>query len=177
MMAPGTSTPATSGWKIASSSWRAAKYHGAFSGFGVTCGLATSRSGASNNTAMIITAALIEGATLFAVVVALVLVFSPLLERFYIISPEGALWVVGALALAIGLMSATQDIAIDGYMVENLRDEERGVVWEEIMIYLPPRIPLLMLSATIGNAGEIAWGRIRTADADDHHISHKLDLS
>ena len=37
-----------------------------------------------------------------------------------------------------------------------LGDEERGVVWEEIMIYLPPRIPLLMLSATIGNAGEIA---------------------
>ncbi len=37
-----------------------------------------------------------------------------------------------------------------------LGDEERGVVWEEIMIYLPPRIPLLMLSATIGNAGQIA---------------------
>ena len=37
-----------------------------------------------------------------------------------------------------------------------LGDQERGVVWEEIMIYLPPRIPLLMLSATIGNAGEIA---------------------
>ena len=38
--------------------------------------------------------------TLFvlAVVVALVLVFSPLLERFDVISPEGALWVVGALA-------------------------------------------------------------------------------
>ena len=37
-----------------------------------------------------------------------------------------------------------------------LGDAERGVVWEEIMIYLPPRIPLLMLSATIGNAGQIA---------------------
>ncbi|WDN88507.1 hypothetical protein BuS5_01475 [Desulfosarcina sp. BuS5] len=37
-----------------------------------------------------------------------------------------------------------------------LGDQERGVVWEEIMIYLPPRIPLLMLSATIGNAGQIA---------------------
>jgi ATP-dependent RNA helicase HelY len=37
-----------------------------------------------------------------------------------------------------------------------LGDEDRGVVWEEIMIYLPPRIPLLLLSATIGNAGQIA---------------------
>jgi ATP-dependent RNA helicase HelY len=37
-----------------------------------------------------------------------------------------------------------------------LGDEDRGVVWEEIMIYLPERIPLLLLSATIGNADIIA---------------------
>jgi ATP-dependent RNA helicase HelY len=37
-----------------------------------------------------------------------------------------------------------------------LGDIDRGVVWEEIMIYLPARIPLLMLSATIGNADQIA---------------------
>lgn len=37
-----------------------------------------------------------------------------------------------------------------------LGDEDRGVVWEEIMIYLPKRIPLLLLSATIGNANQIA---------------------
>jgi superfamily II RNA helicase len=37
-----------------------------------------------------------------------------------------------------------------------LGDAERGVVWEEIMIYLPSRIPLLLLSATIGNAAQIA---------------------
>lgn len=37
-----------------------------------------------------------------------------------------------------------------------LGDEERGVVWEETMIYLPTRIPLLLLSATIGNAAQIA---------------------
>ncbi len=37
-----------------------------------------------------------------------------------------------------------------------LGDEERGVVWEETMIYLPARIPLLMLSATIGNAEQLA---------------------
>jgi len=44
-----------------------------------------------------------------------------------------------------------------------LGDRDRGVVWEEIMIYLPPRIALLLLSATIGNGGEIAaWlGQIR----------------
>jgi superfamily II RNA helicase len=37
-----------------------------------------------------------------------------------------------------------------------LGDTDRGVVWEEIMIYLPTRINLLMLSATIGNGEEIA---------------------
>ncbi len=37
-----------------------------------------------------------------------------------------------------------------------LGDEQRGVVWEEIMIYLPVRIPLLLLSATIGNPHQIA---------------------
>ncbi len=37
-----------------------------------------------------------------------------------------------------------------------LGDPDRGVVWEEIMIYLPERIPLLLLSATIGNARGIA---------------------
>jgi superfamily II RNA helicase len=37
-----------------------------------------------------------------------------------------------------------------------LGDAERGVVWEEVMIYLPARVPLLLLSATIGNAREIA---------------------
>jgi len=46
-----------------------------------------------------------------------------------------------------------------------LGDPDRGVVWEEIMIYLPQRIPLLMLSATIGNADQIAgWlSSIRTS--------------
>jgi superfamily II RNA helicase len=37
-----------------------------------------------------------------------------------------------------------------------LGDQDRGVVWEEIMIYLPVRINLLLLSATIGNGEEIA---------------------
>ncbi len=42
-------------------------------------------------------------------------------------------------------------------------DADRGVVWEEVMIYLPSRVALLMLSATIQNANRIAaWlGAIR----------------
>lgn len=37
-----------------------------------------------------------------------------------------------------------------------LADEERGHVWEEAIILTPPRIRMLLLSATIGNAGEFA---------------------
>lgn len=36
-----------------------------------------------------------------------------------------------------------------------LGDPDRGVVWEEILIYLPVRVNILLLSATIGNADEI----------------------
>ena len=39
-----------------------------------------------------------------------------------------------------------------------LSDPDRGVVWEETLIYLPSRIRLLLLSATIPNAEEVsAW--------------------
>jgi len=37
-----------------------------------------------------------------------------------------------------------------------LSDPDRGVVWEEVLIYLPARVRLLLLSATIPNAEEIA---------------------
>ncbi len=37
-----------------------------------------------------------------------------------------------------------------------LADEERGHVWEEAIILTPPRVRLLLLSATIGNAAEFA---------------------
>jgi superfamily II RNA helicase len=37
-----------------------------------------------------------------------------------------------------------------------LADEERGHVWEETIILTPPRIRMLLLSATVGNAGEFA---------------------
>lgn len=44
-----------------------------------------------------------------------------------------------------------------------LADEDRGHVWEEAIILTPPRIRLLLLSATIGNADEFAtWiGEVR----------------
>jgi ATP-dependent RNA helicase HelY len=37
-----------------------------------------------------------------------------------------------------------------------LGDIDRGVVWEEVMTFLPARVNLLLLSATIGNGDEIA---------------------
>lgn len=63
-------------------------------------------------------------------------------------------------------MHQGEDLGTDLVVLDEahfLGDPERGVVWEEIMIYLPARIPLLLLSATIGNAPQIAdWlGRIR----------------
>lgn len=50
------------------------------------------------------------------------------------------------------------DIPVDMVVVDEahyLSDPERGVVWEEVLIYLPPRVRLLLLSATIGNPQEI----------------------
>jgi MFS transporter, PAT family, beta-lactamase induction signal transducer AmpG len=50
-------------------------------------------------------------------------------------NPE-ALWVIGAVALAIAFASATQDIAIDAYTVEVLRKEEQGAaVGARIALY------------------------------------------
>src|SRR5262245_28260068 len=40
--------------------------------------------------------------------------------------PE-AIWVVGAIALGIGIAAASQDVAIDAYAVDVLRSEEQGV--------------------------------------------------
>jgi len=56
-------------------------------------------------------------------------------------------------------MHRGQDLAADLVILDEahfLGDGDRGVVWEEIMIYLPARIPLLLLSATIGNSRQIA---------------------
>lgn len=58
-------------------------------------------------------------------------------------------------------MHAGADIETDLVILDEahyLSDPDRGVVWEEVLIYLPPRVRLLLLSATISNAEEIgAW--------------------
>ncbi len=53
-----------------------------------------------------------------------------------------------------------------------LSDEERGHVWEEAIILSPPRIRLLLLSATVGRAdefaawiGEVRGGQVRVVKA------------
>jgi len=56
-------------------------------------------------------------------------------------------------------MARVQDFTADLVILDEahyLGDEDRGVVWEEVMIYLPRRVRLLMLSATVSNADEIA---------------------
>ncbi|NVM20164.1 MAG: DEAD/DEAH box helicase [Desulfobacterales bacterium] len=56
-------------------------------------------------------------------------------------------------------MHEGMDLAADLVILDEahfLGDEDRGVVWEEIMIYLPVRVHLLLLSATVKNAREIA---------------------
>jgi ATP-dependent RNA helicase HelY len=57
-------------------------------------------------------------------------------------------------SMHLGEVLSTDFVVLDE--AHFLGDEDRGVVWEEIMIYLPARIPILMLSATIGNARQIS---------------------
>jgi superfamily II RNA helicase len=57
-------------------------------------------------------------------------------------------------AMHQGTMLRTDFVVLDE--AHYLGDTDRGVVWEETIIYLPRRIPLLLLSATIGNARQIA---------------------
>ena len=57
-----------------------------------------------------------------------------------------------------------------------LGDPDRGVVWEEVMIYLPARIPLLLLSATIGNPEQIAgWLESIREKRMPYHSNHQAD--
>jgi len=56
-------------------------------------------------------------------------------------------------------MDAGVDLAVDLVILDEahyLGDLDRGVVWEEVLIYLPRRVRLLLLSATISNAQELA---------------------
>lgn len=57
------------------------------------------------------------------------------------------------------IMHRGENIDIDLVVLDEahfLGDPDRGVVWEEVFIYLPPRVKLLLLSATIRNAEEIS---------------------
>jgi len=52
-----------------------------------------------------------------------------------------------------------KDIEVDFVVLDEahyLSDIDRGVVWEEILIYLPHRVKVLLLSATFQNAQEVA---------------------
>jgi MFS transporter, PAT family, beta-lactamase induction signal transducer AmpG len=71
-------------------------------------------------------------------------------------SHPDAIWVVGALALAISLASASQDIAIDAYAVEVLRKDEQGAaVGARIALY---RAALVVSGgAAITMAGRLGW--------------------
>jgi superfamily II RNA helicase len=56
-------------------------------------------------------------------------------------------------------MSQGRDVGYELVILDEahyLGDLERGVVWEEVLIYLPVRVRLLLLSATIENADDIA---------------------
>jgi ATP-dependent RNA helicase HelY len=57
-------------------------------------------------------------------------------------------------ALRSGEQLSTDFVILDE--AHYLADEERGHVWEEAIILSPPRVRLLLLSATIGNAQEFA---------------------
>jgi ATP-dependent RNA helicase HelY len=55
-------------------------------------------------------------------------------------------------------MERGEDLRVELVVVDEahyLNDPERGVVWEEMLIYLPSRVGVLLLSATVGNPDEI----------------------
>jgi len=56
-------------------------------------------------------------------------------------------------------MAQGESLAADLVILDEahyLADPDRGVVWEEVIIYLPARVKLLLLSATLANAEELA---------------------
>jgi PAT family beta-lactamase induction signal transducer AmpG len=69
--------------------------------------------------------------------------------------PE-AIWVVGALAFAIAMASASQDIAIDAYAVEVLRKEEQGAaVGTRLALYRAAMV--VSGGAAITLAARVGW--------------------
>ena len=70
-----------------------------------------------------------------------------------------AIWVVGALALAVGLAAASQDIVLDAYAVEVLLPEEQGAaVGARIALY---RAAMLVAGGgAISLAAQLGWGAV-----------------
>ena len=54
-----------------------------------------------------------------------------------------------------------------------LSDPDRGVVWEEVLIYLPPRVRLLLLSATVSNAEEVCGWLMANRKTKAHVVKAK----
>jgi PAT family beta-lactamase induction signal transducer AmpG len=75
--------------------------------------------------------------------------------------PE-AVWVIGAVTLAMGFAAATQDIAIDAYAVEVLRKEEHGVaVGARTALYRVAMFASGGLAITLG--AEYSWRAVNFA--------------
>jgi PAT family beta-lactamase induction signal transducer AmpG len=78
-----------------------------------------------------------------------------------------AVWVVGALTLALGLAAATQDIAIDAYAVEVLRREEQGAaVGARTAMYRAAMFVSEGLAITLASRFDLALGALRLAHWD-----------
>ena len=61
--------------------------------------------------------------------------------------------------------------------VHYVNDMERGVVWEEVIIMLPPHVGLIMLSATVGGRGGNALHCTALHCTEVHDLSPSLTLT
>jgi ATP-dependent RNA helicase HelY len=73
-------------------------------------------------------------------------------------------------------MESGFDLGVDLVILDEahyLGDIDRGVVWEEVLIYLPDRVRVLLLSATISNAQDVSrWlTHIRKSECSVVHSS------
>jgi PAT family beta-lactamase induction signal transducer AmpG len=78
-----------------------------------------------------------------------------------------AVWVIGALTLALGLAAATQDIAIDAYAVEVLRKEEQGAaVGARTAMYRAAMFVSEGLAITLASDFDLVLGGLRLGHWD-----------
>ena len=66
---------------------------------------------------------------------------------------SGAIVLYTSRFLLLLLMAAAFGTVQSG-MASCIQDRERGVVWEETIIFLPPASRMVFLSATLSNAGQ-----------------------